>query len=273
MGTWGTGISSSDTFEDIYSEFFELYNQGLEVKEITQTILQNNKELQSDYEDKNNFWFAIAKAQWECGSLDNDVFEKVKSIILSGQDLKLWKELNGQTNDLKKRKKVLDDFLEKISRPTEKIKKRKKLVIRQPVFKKGDCLIFRLQNGNYGGALVLEAEHETELGMNMLAVTTMNQANKPTLSDFEKADILTERQEGFPGKYKEREFIVWCYVKFFKKAKTKFDIVGQMKDYNSKDHCYMAGHWDTIPSTLDNLENYQKKHGKPELKVKLKEWC
>lgn len=89
MGTWGTGISSNDTFEDIYSEFVELYNQGLDVKEITKTILQNNKELQSDYEDKNSFWFAIAKAQWECGSLDDDVFEKVKSIILSRQDLKL----------------------------------------------------------------------------------------------------------------------------------------------------------------------------------------
>jgi hypothetical protein len=26
MGTWGTGISSNDTFEDIYSEFFEPFN-------------------------------------------------------------------------------------------------------------------------------------------------------------------------------------------------------------------------------------------------------
>lgn len=275
MGTWGTGISSNDTFEDIYSEFFELFNKGLEVKEITRTIIQNNKDLQSDYEDKNSFWFAIAKAQWECGSLDNDVLEKVKSIIVSGQDLKLWEELNGQTNDLKKRKKVLDDFLEKISAPNDKIKKRKKTIIRQPVFRKGDCLTFQLQNGNFGGALVLEAEQETELGMNMLAVTTMNQQSKPTMLDFEKADILTQRQEGFPGKYKNREYITWSYAQFFKKAKTKFEIVGQLevrKNYNSKDHCYSVGHWDTIPATLDNLELYEQKHGKCGLKVKLKEW-
>jgi len=275
MGTWGTGISSSDTFGDIYSEFFELYNKGREVKEVTKLVIDNNKELQSDYEDKHSFWFAIAKAQWECGALDNDVLEKVSSIVKSGQDLKLWEELNGNANDLKKRKKVLDDFLEKISSPNEKIKKRKKIIIRQPIFKKGDCLTFQLQNGNYGGVLVLEAEHGTELGLNMLAVTTLNQPGKPTTSDFEKADIQTQRQEGFPGKYKDREYITWCYVKFFKKAKTKFEIVGQIKvakNYNSKEHFHSAELWDTIPATLDNLEQYEQRHGKSGLKVKLKEW-
>ena len=29
MGTWGTGISSNDIYEDINYEFFELYNQGI----------------------------------------------------------------------------------------------------------------------------------------------------------------------------------------------------------------------------------------------------
>lgn len=136
-------------------------------------------------------------------------------------------------------------------------------------------MTFQLQNGNYGGALVLEAEHGNELGMNMLAVTTINQPDKPTTSDFEKADILTQRQEGFPGKYKDREYITWCYVKFFKKAKTKFEIVGQIKvskEYNSRDHFHSAGHWDTIPATLDNIELYEQRHGKSGLKVKLKEW-
>jgi hypothetical protein len=51
--------------------------------------------------------------------------------------LKLWEELNGTSSDLKKRKKVLDEFLERISKPNTKIKKRKKLVLRQPIFQKG----------------------------------------------------------------------------------------------------------------------------------------
>jgi hypothetical protein len=137
MGTWGTGLSSNDTFEDIYSEFFEMYNNGLQVPEITKNILSANIELQSDYEDKNSFWFALAKAQWECGNLDQTVYVKVKSIVKNGDELKLWVELNGTSNDVNKRKKVLEDFLEKISKPIVKIKKRKKIVTQKPVFQKG----------------------------------------------------------------------------------------------------------------------------------------
>lgn len=275
MGTWGTGLSSNDTFEDIYQEFFELYNKGLDVSAITEQILADNRELQSDYEDKNSFWFALAKAQWECGALDNDIYEKVKSIIDTGQDLKLWEELNGNSNDLKKRKKVLDEFLGKISSPNSKIKKRKKPIIRQPVFEKGDCLVFKLKNGNYGGALVLEAEKDTELGMNMLAVTTLNQLVRPTVQDFETAFILTERQEGSPGQYSEREFITWCYVQFFKKATTHFEIVGQLtvnKSYNSKDHCRMTSQWDSIPAHIDRRDEYEQRHGKAALTVRLRDW-
>jgi hypothetical protein len=28
MGTWGTGISSNDTFSDVYDDFFKYYNEG-----------------------------------------------------------------------------------------------------------------------------------------------------------------------------------------------------------------------------------------------------
>jgi hypothetical protein len=252
-----------------------MYNSGLDVAEITENILSTNVELQSDYEDKHSFWFALAKAQWECGALDVNVYEKVKSIIQSGDDLKLWIELNGTSQDAEKRKKVLEDFLEKISLPAAKIKKRKKLVIRTPVFQKGDCLVFKLVNDNYGGALVLEAEQDTELGMNMLAVTTMNQSTQPAIEDFENAYILTERQEVFPGTYGESECVIWCYAQFYKKAQTKFHVIGQIKvskQYNSKDHCKRIGQWDTIPKCLNNLKEYEQEHGKAELMVKLEEW-
>jgi hypothetical protein len=44
MGTWGTGISSNDVYEDIYYKFFELYNQGIEVTSITEKLIKENKE-------------------------------------------------------------------------------------------------------------------------------------------------------------------------------------------------------------------------------------
>jgi len=81
MGAWGTAISSNDTYADIYSEFFELYNDGLDVEEISKKLIADNQETIDDTDDSNNFWFALAKAQWECKQLDNDIFARVKNVI------------------------------------------------------------------------------------------------------------------------------------------------------------------------------------------------
>jgi hypothetical protein len=51
MGAWGTAISSNDTYADIFDEFFELYNDGLEVVEISKRLIQNNQETINDPDD------------------------------------------------------------------------------------------------------------------------------------------------------------------------------------------------------------------------------
>ena len=81
MGTWGNGIKDNDTFADIYGDFFESYNDGKNPKDISATLISENKELINNPDNCNNFWFAIALAQWETKSLDSNTFEKVKFII------------------------------------------------------------------------------------------------------------------------------------------------------------------------------------------------
>ncbi|WP_421976933.1 hypothetical protein [Roseivirga seohaensis] len=190
MGSWGTGISSNDTYADVYSLFFDLYNDGLEVVEISTKLISENQEILSDPEDCNNFWFALAKAQWECKLLNEDVYNRIKSIIETGADLEVWRQLEADEKDIKKRKAVLDKFL--ISLQTEKVKPkaRKKKIIRQPVFEKGDCLTFKLANGNYGGAVILDAIKDTEHGFNLVAIVRINQLEKPDQKSFEETEIL-----------------------------------------------------------------------------------
>ena len=65
MGAWGTSISSNDTYADIYSEFFDMYNDGLTVEEISKKLINDNKDIINGPDDANNFWFALAKAQCE----------------------------------------------------------------------------------------------------------------------------------------------------------------------------------------------------------------
>lgn len=190
MGTWGTGISSNDTYADVYDEFFELYDEGLSVKEITERLIASNQEIINEPDNSNDFWFALAKAQWECRELDPNIFDKVRTIVETGADLEVWRRQDADEKSIAKRKVVLDKFLAQLQTERPKAKSRKKKVIRQPVFEKGDCLAFKLANGNYGGAVVLEAIKDTEYGYNLIATTRINQPHKPTAKDFESAEVL-----------------------------------------------------------------------------------
>ncbi len=190
MGAWGTAISSNDTYADIYDEFFDLYNDGQSVEDISKKLIADNQETINEPDDSNNFWFALAKAQWECKQLDTEILERVKQIIETGSDLEVWRRLDADEKDIKKRKVVLDKLLADLQTERPKAKSRKKKVIKQPPFEKGDCLTFRLANGNYGGAVVLEAIKDTEYGHTLLATTRINQSTKPTKKDFENAEVL-----------------------------------------------------------------------------------
>lgn len=132
----------------------------------------------------------MAKAQWECKQLDRELFERVKTIIETGADLEVWRRLEADEKDIKKRKIVLNKFLADLTTERPRARKRKKKTIRQPAFEKGDCLTFKLQNENYGGAVVLEAIKDGEYGYNLIASTRINQQNKPTKKDFENAEVL-----------------------------------------------------------------------------------
>lgn len=200
MGAWGTAISSNDTYADIYGEFFDLYNDGLDVTEISKKLIADNQETINDKDDCNNFWFALAKAQWECKKLDKDIYDRVKKVIETGADLEVWRQLDADEKDIKKRKAVLDKFLSDLQIERPKAKSRKKKIIRQPIFEKGDCLTFKLENGNYGGAVILGAIKGSEYGHNLIATTRINQLNKPTKKDFENAEVLVMNYASWDNK-------------------------------------------------------------------------
>lgn len=200
MGAWGTAISSNDTYADIYNEFFDLYNDGIDVAEISKKLIADNQETINDKDDCNNFWFALAKAQWECKQLDKDIFDQVKRVVETGADLEVWRHLDADEKDIKTRKVVLDKFLADIQTERPKAKSRKKKIIRQPVFVKGDCLTFKLENGNYGGAVVLEAIKDSEYGHNLIATTRINQPNKPTKKEFENTEVLVMNYASWDNK-------------------------------------------------------------------------
>lgn len=241
MGTWGTGISSNDTYADVYDEFFELYDAGLSAKKIAERLIASNQEMISGPDSSNDFWFALAKAQWECKELDPDIFDRVRTIIQTGTDLEVWRRQGADEKSIAKRKIVLAKFLAQLQTERPKAKSRKKKVIRQPVFEKGDCLTFKLSNGNFGGAVVLEAIKDTEYGYNLIATTRINQPKKPKVKDFENAEVLTMTFDD----WNEKPCIQWYLPVRHKKSSHLIETVDNIKvdiDYNPNKslNVYMA---------------------------------
>ena len=126
MGSWNSKIDGNDTFLDIYHNFYNLYNQGENPKNVSEQILNDFAEMFEDYDDKNNSLFGLILAQWETKSLDIEIFNQVKEIIESGNDLKIWIELGANETTIKERKIELEKFLNQISTEKEKPKRRVK---------------------------------------------------------------------------------------------------------------------------------------------------
>ena len=273
MGTWGTAISSNDTYNDVYSEFMDLYNDGVEAQEITEIIIKRYSEIIDDPEDGPNFWFAIAMAQWQCKALDNNIFIKVKQIVENDEDIKSWHELGASRKDIDKRKGVLKAFIEKISTENPKAKRRKKKILRDSIFQKGDCLVFKLHSGNYGGAFVLASENQTEYGLNLIATTTIDQKEIPTVEDFKKSYVLIRKIQWSPKQWRDYESISWYYSQFFKKSTINLTVVGNLKvdkEYHLDKDFRSFSQWDDIKKTVElNPENI-KERGKPDKTLRLK---
>jgi hypothetical protein len=273
MGTWGTGISSNDDYADVYSEFFELYNEGKDVAEITALVIARNGEMLSMPEAVNNVWFAIAKAQWDCKQLQPDVYERVKNIIDSESDLQVWTELGATKSEVEKRQKVLKKFLSQLQSDRPKAKARKKKVIRDPIFRKGDCLTFKLKNGNFGGAVVLEAEYGTELALNLVTATRINEPERPTTESFRNAEVLIKNF----ANWKESAQVIWICNYKPKEVHSLIEVIGSITvttDYLSKEqrhrYAYTSGWKSALIDATNRQFESEKTKGRPKTTLKVK---
>lgn len=269
MGAWATAIASNDTYADFYSEFIDLYNEGMDVPEITKKLIRENQDTINDTDDSSNFWFALAKAQWDYKQLEPSVLERVTTIIESGTDTTSWRELGASEKDIEKRKEALDKFLVTLQTEKPKAKPRKKTVITKPSFEKGDCLTLKLNNNNYGGVLVLEAL-DTNTGLNLIANTRLNQAEKPTLKDFEETEVLILNH----GNWTNKPEIRWVFPLT---QKTEKDIVIEKigtlkidKNYEYDAIANLTGSFSNFINQAEMQSESEKTKPKPETILSIK---
>jgi hypothetical protein len=260
----GNSKKSNDTSSDIYADFFDFYNEGEKPDVVAEKLIRENKELIENPDDSNNFWFTLALALWETKALDQETFNRVKEIIQTEKDLQIWRELDADETEIKKRKDVLEKFLVKISLEKDKPKARKKNKIKEPIFEKGTCLTFRLPNGNYGGAVILEADKQTGFGYNLIVTTRINKSERPTIKGFENAKVLVANF----GNWENQPKVTWYLPDRFKMEYSElFEIVGIIqvdKNYTpngSEIRASFSGGWQHIIEPVTAQFEYEKVNG------------
>lgn len=248
MGAWSTTILGNDFAADVYGEFIEAYNDGKELNVIRRELEANNQSELNEPDEGSTFWLALAKAQWDCDSLDSDVVAKVGEIVNTELGLDRWREATAR--DLEKRRKVLAEFYAKIQKPHPKPKKRKKTCYIPAVFEAGDCLVLHLPSGNFGAALVLAANNTSKpMGTNLIAVLQFRSIEKPAIEVFElrKWLVLTHHA------WKNQLEIMWYFSKFFKRHTHPIEKIGSIKLQSSdpKNSEFHTGNWNGLAESVD----------------------
>jgi hypothetical protein len=249
MGTWGFALLEDDLAADVFGDYIKRFNLKMPHNQIMNELLREYSDELDDSDDGPVVWLAVARAQWECGALDQQVLDRVRDVVAEGKGLDRWAQPGGR--GLARRRKVLSTFLAKLRTVNPRPRGPRKPTHRKPIFQPGDCLAIRLSDGDYGGGLVLEhpsegnAEDPAEetYGVNLIGILSYKSADKPPLGVFEKrhwhrgTHHSTSRGEVPPE-------IVNVPALGFGRAKGRIELVGriELRDSDPKEQRqYIAG--------------------------------
>lgn len=160
MSCWGMGISQSDEYCSVYEQFMEDYDKGKPVREITKDIIGGYlEEFSEDDGILHDVFFSLGKAEWMCGGVSETILTRITLIVETEENISFLRELGVTEDDLITRKRNLKKFLQILSVPRDKVKKRKtpeekyipELKIKYiplPTFDNGDVFAYH-SNGEY----------------------------------------------------------------------------------------------------------------------------
>lgn len=187
MATDGPGVVDGDTAHDTYWGVMDLYDNGVDIEGIV-------KEFPIEVGDYNEFEYEIyitvlALALWEMGALNQELLEKVRHTIDRGAGVRFWREVSEKEG--RERQRALDRLWNKISKPSARIRKRKKYRrVAHYHFHPDDLLAFRSKDGNYHAVVCAQIEQHRGQCNYGLALTTYSGNQKPTPRDLEDCDIV-----------------------------------------------------------------------------------
>ena len=217
MAFWGMALNQSDEFCEIYNEYMDLYDIGLEPSVITQQILNR-----FPFENiSHNILFAIAKAEWSLGFRSESVFSRVNQIIDNRENIAYYRSLGFSEQDIKEREEKLFSFQALLQTPPKAPRKRKisacNMIKRLP---KGTVSYYEADDGYYG-FVVLDAVYEGRL----LAITEKLSVVPKNIEDILNATALTAN---------------WLLLRKAPKGNHDIGIIRVQGDYNGRAGVYLC---------------------------------
>jgi len=120
-------------------------HRGKDTKEITNALLDLFKELQSDEQEHQNFWCALADVQWRMGRLLPDVKANAMSSLNPKEFLLDWQFSSAKNKQ--SREKILQELRERLSSPQPEEKKVSTYRLFHCPWKPGDVFLLPLGDG------------------------------------------------------------------------------------------------------------------------------
>lgn len=227
MGAWGHGVLDDDFVLDVVGDFKDCLKRGESVAGATAAMLAEYGDQAGDSDDGPLLWLALAHCQWTYGAVSAEVLGHVTADLDAGAGLERWAD---SPADLAKRRARIVEFVAKVRERNPKPSRIPKLVVRKPVFETGDCLSIRLDDGRFGAALVLKADHSRpEYGMNLIGVLDFVGAEPPDRSVFRRRLVGGRRwrhRTRFGGK--TTSDVGWYLANGFRPHREHVTIVGSV---------------------------------------------
>jgi len=188
LATDGTKIIDGDTAHDTYWCIMDLYDSGGEIQMILNEFPLEQREYFDDF-DNEIYVTSCGLAYWELGLMTCERFGFIKEIISKDACVKEWTTYSEKEG--KSRRTVLKRYLNKIEKPNEKIRKRKKYrKITNFIFNENSVLTFQLSNGEYAVTCCVKIYQYRGRCNYWLVPITLKSITKPTINEIIESEIL-----------------------------------------------------------------------------------
>jgi hypothetical protein len=197
MGVWATGLYAGDFALDLRSTIRAVAKLPFDGDRLVDILCQSEREVadQKDDPDHSTFWLVVADQFAKRGIENKRAKEIALEIIDTNSDLAMLQKLGMLPQDLRKRKKVLDELRQSLIVPIARPRPRKVMSKPQPLLlQTGDVLVYPTCGGRCRNPYIVDPDRDR--------MGTLSVPPRPWQMDSWAAMVIVDSGRAF-------DFLAW----------------------------------------------------------------